>query len=313
MLLGNNGNKFSINDKTGVVTLLDFVDYNIQKLYGLEIAACDFGTTSLCAAVNATVTISITPTTGTIQPIFSLSHYQYNINESNVEEVLGTLEVTNKNKSSGISYSIRSASPDASYFSINSNGVISFKGGDYEEKKTRNVVVEARFSSGLAGTTHVLVSLKDVNDNDPSFSKLQHTASISEAAEIGETVTVFYGHDKDSTKNGELTFTLLTHTDIFMIKTINNMGVVTLASHLDREMKSEYSVFVSLSDQGSPVRNSSQNSHVTVIVLDENDNNPKPTSNISVIDIAISTAVGSVIHNVTFDDLDAGVNKGIGI
>ena len=235
--------------------------------------------------------------------MFALSLYKFTVPEGS-NASFNSLKLTNKEP--GVVYGIKSSSQ---LFSVGSDGGVSFAGGDYERNIEYSAVVQARYINGLEGSTQVLVEVQDINDNEPQFNKLKLSAAVSEATEIGQTIAIFTGDDKDSLRNGQLMFSLASPSEMFAIKNVNNTGVVILISTLDFEKVTQYSISVSLFDKGSPAKRSKQNAELTVNVIDENDNSPISTSNITSIAVSDNTTLDTVIYTVTFEDRDIGSNK----
>lgn len=87
------------------------------------------------------------------------------------------------------------------YFSIdNKTGEIKVAGRlDFEDKPMYNLTVVA-VDSGvpqLSSTATIMVSLLNINDNDPEFNQTEYEASVIENAEEGTYVTTVYATDPD--------------------------------------------------------------------------------------------------------------------
>lgn len=96
----------------------------------------------------------------------------------------------------------------------------------------------------LSGSSHVLVTVEDINDNEPFFDKNQYMVEVAE--EIEPPVEIFHikAKDLDVGDNSVIKYLILAGNEdkIFNINT--DTGLITTSDKLDYEQKSQYKLFV---------------------------------------------------------------------
>lgn len=117
----------------------------------------------------------------------------------------------------------------------------------------------------------VIISVYDVNDNEPSFTMQQYIASIPEDAQIDTIVTKVHAIDKDFGLNRKISYSFLEENEFFQIH--ESSGIIKLKRQLDRENISIFNITLKAEDCGSPKLFSTAN--VIIHVLDINDNPPE--------------------------------------
>ncbi|CAL8318942.1 unnamed protein product [Boreogadus saida] len=84
---------------------------------------------------------------------------------------------------------------------------------DREVKEQYQVLIQAKDMGGqlggLAGTTTVNISLSDVNDNPPRFSKSFFHLRVPESSAVGSAVGRIKAHDLDVGRNAEVEYNIV--------------------------------------------------------------------------------------------------------
>ncbi|XP_074530390.1 protocadherin-12 isoform X2 [Halichoeres trimaculatus] len=151
---------------------------------------------------------------------------------------------------------------------------------DYEAQPSYEVVVQARDRGPNAIPTHckVHVKLRDVNDNAPRIHMTwtppnSPVATVLEGAVEDTFLALVMVSDADSGDNGKVTAHIQPGSGPFRLKRIHgdNYMIVTNGS-LDRERVMQYNITLLAKDFGDPPLSCVK--HLTVHVLDENDNAP---------------------------------------
>ncbi|KAJ0022558.1 hypothetical protein NQD34_014692 [Periophthalmus magnuspinnatus] len=152
--------------------------------------------------------------------------------------------------SAKVVYSILEGQP---YFSVDPDtGLIktALPGMDREVKEQYQVVIQAKDMAGqmggLSGTTTVSITLSDVNDNPPRFTKALYEFRVPESLELGAPVGALRAVDADIGENADMEYRI-TGSDgpgMFDISTnkSNQEGVLRLRKPLDFERKRQYSL-----------------------------------------------------------------------
>ncbi|CAB1447944.1 unnamed protein product [Pleuronectes platessa] len=115
--------------------------------------------------------------------------------------------------SARVVYSILHGQP---YFSVDpKTGVIktALPNMDREVKEQYQVLIQAKDMGGqlggLAGTTTINITLSDVNDNPPRFSKSFFHLRVPESSALGSAVGRIKAHDLDVGRNAEVEYTIV--------------------------------------------------------------------------------------------------------
>uniref|UniRef100_A0A8C8IWR7 Protocadherin-16 n=1 Tax=Oncorhynchus tshawytscha TaxID=74940 RepID=A0A8C8IWR7_ONCTS len=206
---------------------------------------------------------------------------------------------------SGISYSIFSGNTLLSFGISSSTGEIwvqSSMGLDYEESPRLRLVVKAETASSSSFMAVNLI-LQDVNDNLPRFQLQNYVAYIREAQGYHFPIIQVVADDLDQGQNGQVTYSLRSSSLSGLFKIDSLTGSITTAAIMDREIWTQTKLVVTATDRGTPRLAGSAT--LTVIIVDLNDNSPTiplPRE----IRVPENTLVGSVITQVTGNDVDSG-------
>lgn len=151
---------------------------------------------------------------------------------------------------------------------------------DFEEKRSYEVDIQAkdRGHNSIPSHCKVQVRVQDVNDNAPRIHITwtppdSPVATVSEGAANETFLALVVVSDADSGSNGEVQVKIQQGSGPFHLKQIhgNNYIIVTNGS-LDREQQMKYNITLLAQDSGVPSLSCVR--HLTVHVLDENDNAP---------------------------------------
>ncbi|XP_016061111.1 PREDICTED: protocadherin beta-4 [Miniopterus natalensis] len=176
---------------------------------------------------------------------------------------------------------------------------------DFEQIKSYHVEIEATDGGGLSGKGTVVIQVVDVNDNAPELTLSSLTSSIPENAP--ETVvSIFRIRDRDSGDNGRMVCSVPDDLPFILKPTFKNFYTLVTESPLDREMRAEYNVTITVTDMGTP-RLTTQH-HITVLVSDVNDNAPAFTQTSYTLFVPENNSPALHIGSVSATDADAGAN-----
>uniref|UniRef100_A0A672IA63 Cadherin 8 n=1 Tax=Salarias fasciatus TaxID=181472 RepID=A0A672IA63_SALFA len=205
-------------------------------------------------------------------------------------------------------YSILEGQP---YFSVDPNSAtikIALHGMDREMREEYLVVIQAKdmggHSGGLSGTTTVTVTLTDINDNPPKFSKSLYEFTIPEDLPIGKMGGKVKANDRDIGDNAKSTYNIIEGDDQGMFEIITDSqtqeGILRLKKPLDYETRRAYTLKVEATNvrsepgSGGPFRDTA----TVKIVVDDSDEPPifsKPVYSLEVNENApINTVIGMV-------------------
>ncbi|XP_023390643.1 protocadherin gamma-A7 isoform X25 [Pteropus vampyrus] len=245
-------------------------------------------------------------------PVFSSPQYQVTVPE-NVPVGTRLLTVNAVDPDEGVNgevtYSFRKITQKIlQIFQLNSlTGELStLEGLDYEETGYYEMEVQAQDGPGSTTKAKILITILDVNDNAPEVTVTSVSSSIPEDTPPGTVIALFYLHDRDSRKNGEVTCSISENLPFKLEKSIDNYYRLVTAKNLDREMRSVYNITLTATDGGVPPL--STETHILMMVADTNDNPPAfPQSSYSVY-VPENNPRGASIFSVTAHDPDSDEN-----
>ncbi|NWS69953.1 PCD17 protein, partial [Crotophaga sulcirostris] len=202
-------------------------------------------------------------------------------------------------------------------FSIDpQSGLIRVKGNlDYEESGLIEIDVQARDLGPNPIPAHckVTVRLIDRNDNAPTIGFVSvRQGALSEAAPPGTVIALVRVTDRDSGKNGQLQCRVLGGgggpgaVPFSLEENYDNFYTVVTDRPLDREAQDEYNVTIVARDGGNPPLNSTKS--FSVRILDENDNPPRFSKNLYVLQVPENNIPGEYLGSVLAQDPDLGQN-----
>uniref|UniRef100_A0A674CE04 Cadherin 7a n=1 Tax=Salmo trutta TaxID=8032 RepID=A0A674CE04_SALTR len=219
--------------------------------------------------------------------------------------------------SARVIYSILEGQP---YFSVEpKTGVVktALPNMDREARDQYLLVIQAKDMvgqmGGLSGTTSVMVTLTDVNDNPPHFSRKSYQFSMSESLPVASVVAKIKTLDSDVGPNAEMEYRIVDGDGLGLFRITPDRdtqeGLVTLQKGLDFETKSSYTLRVEVSNRNIDLRFLSLgpfSDTATVRLIVENVDEP-PVFSLPLSKMLISEAakVGTTIGTVSAHDPDS--------
>ena len=139
-----------------------------------------------------------------------------------------------------------------------------------------NISASDRGKPSLRSYCLVNITIIDLNDNDPVFTKNSYNATVDENSPAGVEILAVSATDKDHSLNGEVIYSFDLDSDSNNFELNSTTGVIRTRAPLDYESKTLYTFKVSARDQplGVPSRQSRQ-ATVEIHVRDLNDNIPQ--------------------------------------
>ncbi|KAI4895787.1 hypothetical protein NFI96_030857, partial [Prochilodus magdalenae] len=156
----------------------------------------------------------------------------------------------------------------------------------------------------------VEVNVLDVNDNAPRFLDSAIVMNISEDASPGERFHLPVAEDSDVGSNSLKDYRLSPN-EYFSIEVQpgeqSPSAELVLQKELDREKQSVVELVLTALDGGKPPKSGSL--HISVNVIDDNDNRPVFSQSLYKAKVRENAAVGTKIMSLTATDLDEGTNS----
>ncbi|XP_070846605.1 protocadherin-23 [Chaetodon trifascialis] len=309
---------FVVDHNLGTVTLNQSLQVDHQQRYSLEIVAEDEGEPSQSSTLTLTVNVDRSAAEDSLA--FETLVYQVEIGEgyrkdSRVIQVRAHRSRGGHMSNSGLVYSLEAEAgfPPAPFRVHPKTGWLYLSQNlDYEtESMFRFRVLATAREASLANVTAaatVTVLVLDINDNAPVFSREVYYFTVSEGPSPQGLVGTVKAVDKDSGKNAQLSYILLSDGKFFRINA--KTGEIINWVALDREQHSQHSLKVLVTDQGRPRLNATATVHI--LVTDINDNTPQfthlPASKEINVQIWAGLPAGALVTNMFAKDLDAGEN-----
>ncbi|XP_071218798.1 cadherin-7-like [Salvelinus alpinus] len=219
--------------------------------------------------------------------------------------------------SARVIYSILEGQP---YFSVEpKTGVVktALPNMDREARDQYLLVIQAKDMvgqmGGLSGTTSVVVTLTDVNDNPPHFSRKSYQFSMYESLPVASVVAKIKTLDSDVGPNAEMEYRIVDGDGLGLFRITPDRdtqeGLITLQKGLDFETKSSYTLRVEVSNRNIDLRFLSLgpfSDTATVRLIVENVDEP-PVFSLPLSKMLISeeAKVGTTIGTVSAHDPDS--------
>ncbi|CAG4946283.1 unnamed protein product [Colias eurytheme] len=323
--------KFSVNTKTGEVTLVQPLDREkedtIKFLVVIESLDPD-------AAINLVQTQPVTVIVldeNDNPPIFKNSPYEVDVPE---DEAIGTtilrnIEVEDKDSvgdSLEVGCIVNEQWPDVcDYFEVVSlestankytGALVLRKQLDYNEKQFYQFQLQATDGT-LNSTAHVEIKVVDVQNSPPMFSG-SLSGSLSEDAAVGSVALVIKARDADRAQPRDVRLELVTNPlDFFWLD--SKTGELKTAKPLDREALADPSSPLNLTVRASEIVNgvpiisnlTSSLATVTITIRDVNDEPPRFNKREYSVEIPESLPIGTPLPNLDMvvTDTDVGLNS----
>ena len=311
ILSGNEQGLFEINPSTGLISLIQNLDFDVQahRQFNLSVAVWD-GQQQDTAMLLITVTDS-----DDNQPVFQNSSYSIILPEDTpVGTVVLPVVATDLDPTDVLMYSL--AGENAGHFSIgSSSGLVEVAQPlDYESVAEYSLIVAVTDRPSSTNDSAVLaeltITITDVNDVVPQFTQEVFNFTILENTPPPAPLGVVQAVDEDPDEGSGLRYSIVSvepdYPGAFVIDEVEGQLICNVT--LDRERQSAYSLTVLVVDGGIPPLSSSAVVHVEV--LDVNDHHPvfeggdEPLS----VSVSESTAVQIIILTLSASDQDTGGN-----
>ncbi|XP_075884541.1 cadherin-8 isoform X2 [Nelusetta ayraudi] len=212
-------------------------------------------------------------------------------------------------------YSILEGQP---YFSIDPNSAtikVALNGMDREMREEYLVVIQAKdmggHMGGLSGTTTVTVTLTDINDNPPKFSKSLYEFVLPEDLPLERMGGKVKANDRDIGENSKSTYNIMEGNDqgVFEIVTDSQTqeGILRLRKPLDYESRKAFTLKVEATNvrsepnSGGPFKDTA----TVKIVVDDSDEPPVFSKPVYLLEVNENAPINTVIGAVTARDPDS--------
>ncbi|XP_014013339.2 cadherin-7-like isoform X1 [Salmo salar] len=311
---------FTIDENTGDIHATKRLDREEQAYYTLQAQAVD-RITNMPVEPRSEFLVKVQDINDN-EPKFMDGHYMAGVPEMSA---LGTMVVQvaatdaddpTYGNSARVVYSIISGQP---YFSVEpKTGIIrtALPNMDREVKDQYVLVIQAKDMvgqmGGLSGTTSVTITLTDVNDNPPHFSRKNYQYTVLESLPVASVVARVKAVDADIGPNAEMEYRIMEDgPGLFNITTDEDTqeGVIILQKPLDFETKNSFNVRIEATNRNIDpafvhLGSFSDTTSVKVTVEDVNES-PVFSTQLSRMVVSEDARVGTSIGRVSAHDPDS--------
>ncbi|XP_027134028.1 protocadherin gamma-C5 isoform X16 [Larimichthys crocea] len=159
------------------------------------------------------------------------------------------------------------------------------------------------------GTTKIIVTVLDNNDNVPVFKRPSYNVTVHENSVPGSVLVKVEATDADEGVNGEIEYAFGEHTPQSLLSIFHldsGTGEISLAGQLDYESSAMHEIDITAKDKGVPEMEG--HCRVQIMVIDVNDNAPEIVLTSNPNPVREDAARGTVVALISAQDLDSGNN-----
>ena len=191
--VGITSSDFTINSANGVIATSVVLDYERTPSYVLNAQADDGNGGKTLSNVIVNV-IDLNDET----PLFNSASYNSHVTENALigSSVMTVTASDEDAADSALAYEL--SGTNSSHFTVTSNGLIQTgRDIDFESVQGYSLTLTAADSANNTGTTVIIITVVNVNDNDPVFSAATLSVDVSEGSAPGTSVAQLTATDGD--------------------------------------------------------------------------------------------------------------------
>nr|KAF6346486.1 FAT atypical cadherin 4 [Pipistrellus kuhlii] len=300
------GRLFTIGRLTGMIQTAAILDREQGAcLYLVEVYAIE-KSTAFPRTQRAEVEITLQDINDN-PPVFPTDMLDLTV-EENIGDGSKIMQLTAMDADEGanalVTYTIISGADDSFRIDPESGDLIATRRLDRERRSKYSLLVRA--DDGLQSSDmRINITVSDVNDHSPKFSRPVYSFDIPEDTTPGSLVAAILATDDDSGVNGEITYSVNEDDEdgIFFLNPVT--GVFNLTRILDYEAQQYYILTVRAEDGGGQFTTI----RVYFNILDVNDNQPIFSSSSYSTSLMENLPLGSTVLVFNVTDADDGINS----
>ncbi|NXO34593.1 CDHR2 protein, partial [Locustella ochotensis] len=279
---------FSVDSKSGRVTLRNFLDRELQARLTITAGVSD----GVNNEVSQKMTIIVEDRNDNA-PVFQHLPYNTTIPENeSLHSIIYTVFANDSDtgNASKVSYGIVEVIPDnmknLQLFYILPNGNVMLNGSlDYAKNTFYEIKIRAQDGGGWLHNnwkvqesfTYLSLTIKDVANLNPRFLNEPYSGSVPENCDLGTSVLTVDAMDQDTGVNDKIFYSIINASVPFVINNIT--GTITVSEPLDREQlpREEVLLEVKAREENLDIhgKEAQTSTLVTILVTDVNDNKPQ--------------------------------------
>lgn len=277
---GNNGaDMFTINPATGTVSVaMAGLDREQTESYILVVEARDGG--GMTGTATATIHVK---DVNDHAPRFLDRSCSARIPESS-EQNAAVLELAAEDADAGengqLTFNVVAGDPEQKFYMVShrqeQRGTLRLKKRlDYERpgEQRFNLTIKVE-DLDYSSLLHCTLEIEDCNDHAPVFiPHFLQLPAFREDVPVGTSVAMVAASDSDSGLNREITYSIDPDSDPHGLFLVDQSGLVTVASQLDREKTTQHHLVILATDHGTPPLTGTAT--IQISLLDVNDNGPE--------------------------------------
>jgi len=299
---GNASSLLKIDTFQGRVTTKASIFQYISKTLVLEIEASDLGTPSLKS--SCFVVLSVEAPNKYSPQVFNAPYFKSIYENHTINKAILRIEADDYESRKALLFEIEKGNEDSKWKIFNNGSLVLVLPLDYEVKKSHNLVIritDDSISNPKSIPVDVKISIRNVNDEAPTFQKQRYNTIVFENFNISQPVLVMNTSDKDSPPI-KLTYSIVSPTGMFSIN--SKTGAIYATQPFDYEQQQLYRFQVQAEDNGEPsLKNIVQ---VTINISDVNEFKPQFPTTITFFNISRIQPIGRRIGEITASDKDLG-------
>ncbi|KAM9311559.1 protocadherin alpha-3-like [Gastrophryne carolinensis] len=182
---------------------------------------------------------------------------------------------------------------------------------DREKQSFHNLTLTA-YDGGkprLSGTSEIVISVEDLNDNAPVFNQLFYQTSVIENAPKGSLVIKVNATDLDQGRNGEIIYEFSKSTKLDILKVFSldkHTGEINIIGEVDFERVQRYELQIEAVDNGDI--HLVGHCKVLISLIDINDNAPEIMITSLAVPVPEDSPQGTTVAIIGVHDQDSGLN-----
>ena len=309
---------FSIEDDSGIISLIGHLDYEMTKSYTLVVEASDENSPPNSGqAVVFVFVLNANDET----PRFTSEPEKHMLVEGQTYTTVAQYQCTDEDDGEfgTVTYSIGTGNTNNTFFVDSESGIVQLNTGtvDYNTAQSFSLQLICKDGGDPARMDSVIlpIFILPVNEHPPVFSAPSTTVAISESLIVPTVLNIsIQATDQDAAPHNHIWYTIIEGNQMQKFDIFHSTGYIVLIQSLDFESVKEFSLTVKADDSGGlkvpgyPVLNFTI--EVNILVTDINDHTPvfNQSTYSGVIDECAS--IGDLVVNLQFacTDDDSGSN-----
>lgn len=305
--------KFDIKRETGDIVLKQKLDFENprERSVRITVEASDAGIPPKKGTTFVTINVK---DYNDNSPIFRQGCIEYVKESAQIGQTVCTVSASDRDASipnNEVVYSLGQAPSDLPFLVDSATGQVKVSGKlDYDDPSKRKfeftIIATDRGVPSQSTSTIARVTLKNVNDNYPTFSKPHYDVRIPETTHPGSPVLQLSASDIDQPDSKDFQFSVVDGNlkNCFSISS----GTIYVQCNLNYDTEKIFNLTVQVKDSGQLGNQLSSTTYVIVHIDDANTHAPSFVKPPDVSSIPENADIGSLVLTVSARDLDSGEN-----